>query len=261
MDYYDTLGVARNATGEEIKSAYRKLAMLYHPDRNPGDKIAETKFKDANNAYEILSDVSKRSEYDIKGFVGRRPPSPPPKSKPQPKPQPKNQPPPKSEYGRDEPHNWLWEGNVIFHPTPSQLEKISCTYFGNDSTGKNILTHMFCTREELRLGTKKNVLFVRKETCKACVGDGEMTMGCPKCRGNTLNFAWCESCQNERIANVKCAKCKGTGTCGSIIVRIPVLVKANSIPGGTITLFGEGEGAPMKAPGNVRIILIEKEQQ
>ena len=74
MDYYNTLGVARNATAEEIKSAYRKLAMLYHPDRNPGDKAAETKFKDANNAYEILSDVSKRSEYDIKGFVGRRPP-------------------------------------------------------------------------------------------------------------------------------------------------------------------------------------------
>ena len=55
-DYYETLGVNRNASKDEIKSAYRKLAMKYHPDRNPGDKSAETKFKDATEAYQILSD-------------------------------------------------------------------------------------------------------------------------------------------------------------------------------------------------------------
>ena len=63
-DYYETLGVNRSASKDEIKSAYRKLAMKYHPDRNPGDKAAETKFKDATEAYQILSDPNKKSSYD-----------------------------------------------------------------------------------------------------------------------------------------------------------------------------------------------------
>jgi curved DNA-binding protein CbpA len=75
MDYYDVLGVGKTATEEEIKKAYRKLAMTYHPDRNPGDKEAETKFKRVQEAYDTLFDVNKRARYN-----GARP---------QPKPQPK----------------------------------------------------------------------------------------------------------------------------------------------------------------------------
>ena len=63
-DYYETLGVNRSASKDEIKGAYRKLAMKYHPDRNPGDKSAETKFKDATEAYQILSDPNKKNSYD-----------------------------------------------------------------------------------------------------------------------------------------------------------------------------------------------------
>src|SRR5690349_18361367 len=63
-DYYEILGVKRNASEEEIKSAYRKLAMKYHPDRNPGDKQAEQKFKEVQEAYDVLSDKTKRSNYD-----------------------------------------------------------------------------------------------------------------------------------------------------------------------------------------------------
>ncbi|RMF20021.1 MAG: molecular chaperone DnaJ [Gammaproteobacteria bacterium] len=69
-DYYEVLGVSREATAVEIKKAYRKLAMRYHPDRNPGDKEAEEKFKEANEAYEVLSDESKRSAYDQFGHAG-----------------------------------------------------------------------------------------------------------------------------------------------------------------------------------------------
>src|SRR5574344_1598547 len=63
-DYYDVLGVAKTATADEIKSAYRKLAMKYHPDRNPGDKVAEEKFKEAAEAYDVLHDQEKRARYD-----------------------------------------------------------------------------------------------------------------------------------------------------------------------------------------------------
>jgi molecular chaperone DnaJ len=63
-DFYDVLGVSKSATAEEIKKAYRKLAIQYHPDKNPGDKAAEDKFKEAAEAYEVLSDADKRAKYD-----------------------------------------------------------------------------------------------------------------------------------------------------------------------------------------------------
>ena len=69
-DYYEILGVNRNATPQEIKKAYRKLAVRYHPDKNPGDKTAEEKFKEASNAYSVLSDTEKRRVYDTRGHAG-----------------------------------------------------------------------------------------------------------------------------------------------------------------------------------------------
>ena len=69
-DYYEVLGVSRTASGDEIKTAYRKLAFHYHPDRNPDDAEAENKFKEAAEAYEILSDAGKRAQYDRFGHAG-----------------------------------------------------------------------------------------------------------------------------------------------------------------------------------------------
>ena len=69
-DYYEVLGVSRNATEQEIKSSYRKLALKYHPDRNPGDKAAEEKFKEASEAYSVLADSDKRHMYDRFGHAG-----------------------------------------------------------------------------------------------------------------------------------------------------------------------------------------------
>ena len=68
-DYYEVLGVSRNASAEELKKAYRKVAMKYHPDRNQGDKQAENKFKEASEAFEILGDQEKRSRYDQFGHA------------------------------------------------------------------------------------------------------------------------------------------------------------------------------------------------
>src|SRR5262249_55011561 len=72
-DYYETLGVKRGASEDEIKKAYRKLARQYHPDRNPGDKQAETRFKEVQDAYDVLSDKQKRTQYDQFGFAGAGP--------------------------------------------------------------------------------------------------------------------------------------------------------------------------------------------
>src|SRR6478735_6645570 len=69
-DYYEVLGVSKSASADEIKKSYRKVAMQYHPDRNPGDKSAEEKFKEAAEAYEILSDTDKRAQYDRFGHAG-----------------------------------------------------------------------------------------------------------------------------------------------------------------------------------------------
>ena len=74
-DYYEVLGVQKSASADEIKKAYRKAAMKYHPDRNPGDKEAEAKFKEVGEAYEVLSDDSKRQRYDQFGFAGVDPSS------------------------------------------------------------------------------------------------------------------------------------------------------------------------------------------
>src|SRR5688500_15540962 len=71
-DFYEVLGVAKSASADEIKKAYRKVAMQYHPDRNPGDKTAEEKFKEAAEAYEVLSDGDKKAQYDRFGHAGMR---------------------------------------------------------------------------------------------------------------------------------------------------------------------------------------------
>lgn len=255
MNYYEILGVARNATQEEIKKSYRALALKFHPDKNPGDKEAEEKFKQAASAYEILSDLVKKAEFDLKGFVGRHKPSPTPKSQSKPAPKKENPKPKPPVEGL-----FFDNSNVISNPSPAQLEKVVSSFFGNGSTGRHVMTHLFCSKSELYEGCKKDAIFKRVNVCNVCVGDGDKITYCPSCKGSSHQKPWCESCQNERIATIKCKNCKGTGSQGWNIIKMPVTIPPKSLVGSAVLVQGEGEGAPRKPPGNLRVVLLENQE-
>lgn len=256
MDYYDSLSVTRTATIDEIKSAYRKAALKYHPDRNPGDSEAELKFKQAAEAYEVLSDSLKKSEYDSKGYVGRRPPNPP-RSKPKQKPKPK-----------DEPHNWRERT-----ATQTELDKVQCSYFGGSATGRNIQTHLYLSREDLKFGCKTQVLIKRRAVCVPCIGEGVTTIGCARCNGYgallELNpfreFApVCPSCHGKGLFDKQCPVCKGQGvSAAEVLASVQVVVPAESSNGQQIMVAGEGEppvanSGQRRPPGHLRVVLLEK---
>jgi len=157
MDYYERLGVSRTATEEEIKKAYRTLAKQYHPDRNPGDKAAEETFKKVQEAYDTLSDFQKRAIYN-----GRMPPPPKPK---QPKPKTED---PIKEVAKEE-WSWFTGEEINQPPSQAQLDAIQCSFFGGDTTGRNILTHLFLTKDDMQSGGHAVVKIKKRELCKKCI--------------------------------------------------------------------------------------------
>lgn len=247
MDYYTTLGVARTATPEQIQKAYRKLAMKYHPDRNPGDNEAVEKFKEVAHAYEVLIDDVMRATYDRQGYVGRRPPSPPP---PPPKKEKKAEPPPKTHV----------------HVNP---DEIKCSYFGGATTGRNVLTHLYLTKDQMRMGGKHEVHVKKREMCGNCNGDGNSNRVCQICRGSgrLTHLVYggfremapeCQMCKGEGIIYVPCRQCKGDGVALWGIRSVTVSIPSNCQSGQQITVAGEGELAPLKSPGYLRVVVLEK---
>jgi DnaJ-class molecular chaperone len=157
--YYETLGVTRNASPEEIKQKYRKLAMQHHPDRNPGDSTAINRYHEVTEAYEALMDPLKRSQYDLQGFVGRRQsPSPPP-----PRPYQSSRRPKRKETKRAEIRP---EKTEI---SQEKLDSVQCQFFGgNDRVllGRNILVTLILKRGEL--GRIHNVRYKKRLSCMSC---------------------------------------------------------------------------------------------
>ena len=156
-DYYEVLGVQKSASADEIKKAYRKAAMKYHPDRNPGDKEAEAKFKEVGEAYEVLSDDSKRQRYDQFGFAGVDP-----------------------NYGGggNGPYGAGFSGFGDF----GDLGDIFGEFFGGGRSsrgrqqnaprrGENIMSHLELTFEEAAFGCEKEVATPRIENCAVCNGN------------------------------------------------------------------------------------------
>src|SRR2546425_6782027 len=161
-DYYEVLGVGRNATAEELKRAYRKLALQYHPDRNNGDPQAEARFKEVNEAYEVLSDQAKRQRYDTFGHAGTQ-----------------------GAPGFD-------FGGAGF----GGINDIFDMFFGAAAAGRarsgprrgaDLRLDLRLTFEEAVFGVERELTIPRAEPCSACHGTGAESgtspQTCPQCRG------------------------------------------------------------------------------
>ena len=197
-DYYEVLGVEKGASAEEIKKAYRKSAMKYHPDRNPGDKEAEEKFKELGEAYEVLSDEDKRARYDQFGFAGVDP-----------------------NYGGGA--GGYGSGFGGFGGF-GDFGDIFGEFFGGGSRrqnaqnaprrGENVGARLELTFEEAAFGVEKEVAAQRIENCAKCNGSGSedgATETCSQCRGTgqvrtTQNFMGM-----QMQSTTTCPQCSGRG--------------------------------------------------
>ena len=178
-DYYEVLGVAKTATEDEIKWAYRKLARKYHPDVNPGDKSAEEKFKEINEAYEVLSDADKRKKYDTLGpnWKAGQDFRPPP-----------NWEGANVEYRRLWRPLWRWAGRradlVISSRACSAAVAAARRGAGFAMRGQDVEAEIPLTLEEAHRGVKRTITLQVTETCPDCKGSGSKDgKTCPTCRG------------------------------------------------------------------------------
>jgi len=198
-DYYEVLGVDKSASPDELKKAYRKLAMKYHPDQNPGDKEAEEKFKEVNEAYEILSDAEKKSRYDQFGFAGVDP-----------------------NYGAG---GAGFDGFGGFGDIFSDLFGGGFGGFGGfggggnranaPRQGENVSARVTITFEEAAKGCKKEINFSRIEDCKACHGtgarEGTEPETCSTCHGTGTVRTTRQTAFGTFAQTSACPKCGGKG--------------------------------------------------
>lgn len=259
-DYYEILGVSRNASQDEIKKSYRKVAMQYHPDRNPGNKEAEEKFKEAAEAYEVLSSPDKRAQYDRFGHAGMR-------------------------------------GAGGFGGGGMRMEDIFTNFgdiFGDDifgsffgggrsqqrpgrgMPGSNLRVKIKLNYSEIANGVNKKIRVKKYITCQQCGGNGAKDKGsfqtCSQCGGSgqvrrvTSTFlgqmqtvTTCPTCNGEgTIITSKCNNCHGSGRVygeETVSIDIPAGVQQ----GMQLSVNGKGNaGERGGAPGDL-IILIEEE--
>jgi molecular chaperone DnaJ len=211
-DYYEVLGVQKNAAKDDIKKAYRKLAIQYHPDKNPGNKEAEEKFKEASEAYEILSDDQKKAAYDQFGFAGVE------------------------GMGGQQDYSQVFRG---FEDIFGDFSGIFDTFFGGGSRfrggggggsgarqGANLRYDIEIPFKDAVFGTKVEIQYSRNEACPSCKGTGAANGAgkkvCPTCAGSgqvrhSQGFfsvaSTCPACGGEGyIVEHPCRDCGGSGT-------------------------------------------------
>ena len=260
-DYYEVLGVQKGATEEEIKKAYKKMARKYHPDLNPGDKDAEEKFKEVNEAYEVLSDSEKKARYDQFGFAGVDP-----------------------NFGAGAGGWGGGAGGAGFDF--GDLGDIFGSFFGGGfgggqarrnpnapQRGESIRMNLTISFEEAAFGCEKELELDRYESCETCRGSGAAPgtspETCPDCGGSGVvqtrrqtpmgvfaSTAPCSRCGGRgKIIKEPCKDCRGSG-----MVRRRRKIQA-SVPAGidngqTISIRGQGHAGKNGGPAGDLLVTI-----
>ena len=257
-DYYEVLGVSKGASEDEIKKAYKKLARKYHPDMNPGDKEAEEKFKEVNEANEVLSDPEKKARYDQFGFAGVDP-----------------------SYGGGAGAGGYGAGGFDF----GDLGDIFGSFFGGGfggaqrrnpnapQRGESIRANVTISFTEAAFGCEKEITVDRSEQCPTCKGNGcaagTTPEVCPTCRGTGTVQVRRQTPMGVFASSAPCTKCGGTGRIihqpcpdcrgqGAVRKRrsIKVTIPAGIDDGQTISLRGQGHAGKNGGPNGDLLINI-----
>ena len=265
-DYYEVLGVSKTATDEEIKKAYRKLALKYHPDYNPGDKTAEEKFKEINEAHEVLSDPEKRKRYDQFGFAGVDP-----------------------SYAAGQGGGGGFGGFGGFGAGGVDLGDIFGDIFGSGfggfggggsranpnapRKGQDIRVRITLSFDEAVHGCKKNITITRQQTCTECNGTGAAPGTspevCPDCNGRGYTIQQqrtpfgvmqsqqpCTRCGGKgKIIKNPCKVCHGSGrvaTKKTLEVSIPMGIDDDQ----SFALRGMGDAGANGGPAGDVIVMV-----
>ena len=249
-DYYEVLGVSRDASPDEIKRAYRQLARKYHPDVNPGDMTASERFKEINEAYEVLSDEQKRQDYD--------------------------------RWGHEKPPGGFGSG----FPGFGGIDEIFETFFGFGSSrrneprrGQDILREYEVTLEQAAIGLETAVTVDRIGECKACGGSGARPgtkrKTCPRCGGRgqvqvvqdtllgrIVTVRTCDQCRGRgTVIDDPCPECKGVGRVRET-AKVDVKIPAGVDTGLRVRVAGQGHAGDPGAPsGDLFLQILVKEHK
>ena len=262
-DYYEVMGVDKNASADDIKKAYRKMAIKYHPDKNPGDKEAEEKFKEAAEAYSVLSDADKKARYDQFGHSGVEGAGPDFSGG----------------FGNlNDILNDLFGG--AFGGGFGGFGGFGGGFGGGQRQqkvyrGRDIRVRVKLTLEEIAKGVEKEISIEKNVPCSDCSGKGARNSSdiktCPACKGTgqvqrvvnsflgqTVTYSTCQQCAGEgKIISNPCHTCNGTGLVRkreTIKVKIPAGVEA----GMQLTLQGEGHAAKNNGINGDLLVVIEE---
>lgn len=265
-DYYEVLGVDKSASADDIKKAYRKLAVKYHPDKNPGDKAAEEKFKEAAEAYSVLSDADKKARYDQFGHSGVEGAGPDFSGG----------------FGNlNDILNDLFGG--AFGGGFGGFSGFGGGFGGGQRQqqrvyrGRDIRVRVKLTLEEIAHGVEKDITIEKSVPCQDCGGKGAKNSSdiktCPACNGTgqvqrvvnsflgqTVTYSTCQQCGGEgKVITNPCRSCGGTGLVRkreTIKVKIPAGVEA----GMQLTIQGEGHAAKNNGINGDLLVVIEEQE-
>jgi molecular chaperone DnaJ len=247
-DYYEVLGVERNADADGLKKAFRKMAMQHHPDRNPGDKESEEKFKEASEAYEMLSDPDRRARYDRFGHQGVE-----------------------GFGGQGAGFNTV-NINEIFGEIFGDIFGGARGRRGARNRGADLRYNLEIAFEEAAFGCEVSVKIPRPRRCDECAGTGsksKQARTCPTCGGaGEVRFTQgffavartCTQCSGSgKVVADPCKACKGTGTTDSVS-ELSVKIPGGVDHGTRVRVAGEGEpGENGGPPGDLYVVVHVKE--